>query len=409
MNRASIHQAFVEPKSSVNLKLKEIDDLLVEYPWFTGGYLIKLTKLKLENDFRFDSFLSQTAVRFQDRAALKQRVDDLENSNVEKLNEPSNTSDFSTAPDETEKNIREIGASYRHVMESVEKAIHSSDSDSFIPEFHSVEENPAELSVEEVEQSSPVFEQTEDVEIQPEIEEIPSVENLEIEVEATEVQEIEDSTSSIQSEDSPLETQAEKIQNEIETTTDFEEFDVQPVDISTQDENESTSDEFVSDYPLESTSIEENQVEIEDEILENESVVFEETEDKSVEIQPINTSSTFNSLADFLSALQPEEKPKPTLPEIKELIPDYVASVDYFKVKDEPISSIEVEQTPSNKEEVEDLFEEPISDTLARIYEMQGAYVMAIEVYEKLCLKFPNKKSYFAGRIETIQTKINQK
>jgi hypothetical protein len=49
-----------------------------------------------------------------------------------------------------------------------------------------------------------------------------------------------------------------------------------------------------------------------------------------------------------------------------------------------------------------------VTETLARIYVNQGYYSKAVDIYEKLCLKFPEKSSYFASQIEKVKEYIKK-
>lgn len=49
----------------------------------------------------------------------------------------------------------------------------------------------------------------------------------------------------------------------------------------------------------------------------------------------------------------------------------------------------------------------PVSETLARIFELQGNLPKAIYVYEQLSLIFPKKKTYFASQINLLKKKNN--
>lgn len=107
--------------------------------------------------------------------------------------------------------------------------------------------------------------------------------------------------------------------------------------------------------------------------------------DGDVENAISESSANSSSLIDaFLSNIPKIERPP--MPQRGEII------------ENEDISTKSVEEP-----------EELASEPLAQIYISQGYFEKALTVYEKLCLKYPEKSSYFADLIQNVKEQINSK
>ncbi len=89
--------------------------------------------------------------------------------------------------------------------------------------------------------------------------------------------------------------------------------------------------------------------------------------------------------------------------------PDINYLIDKF-LKEEP--RIKAKKDLPEKQEdlsVKSTYENPqlVTETLAHVYLKQGNKDKALDIYEKLCLKFPEKSSYFAQKIIAIKNEIN--
>ena len=164
-------------------------------------------------------------------------------------------------------------------------------------------------------------------------------------------------------------------------------------------------------------------------IEETEEPALEETslmEDKPTEVFSHIQPHTFDEwLKAFNNKGVPEEKEAPVVAqeevleetdELSELLAANT-SIDYLHelVKEETTyakglerfieEQIQKHKQPEVKKQVaeSDLNTEPATETMAKVYEMQKKYTKAIKTYEALTLKFPEKSSLFAARINYLK------
>ena len=89
-------------------------------------------------------------------------------------------------------------------------------------------------------------------------------------------------------------------------------------------------------------------------------------------------------------------------PNINELIDKFLKEEPRIKVKKDLPEKQEDLSAPSTSENPQ-----IATETLANVYLKQGKKEKALDIYEKLCLKFPQKSSYFAKKIIEIKNELN--
>ncbi len=105
--------------------------------------------------------------------------------------------------------------------------------------------------------------------------------------------------------------------------------------------------------------------------------------------------------------LVPIKKQKGIRTEQKDqLIDRFILDNPAFAVK--PRENSEVGEHPMAQIENVGEKDEFITETLARIYMNQGLYQKAINAFEKLSLKYPEKSAYFARQIEEVTNLLNK-
>ena len=122
----------------------------------------------------------------------------------------------------------------------------------------------------------------------------------------------------------------------------------------------------------------------------------------------LTNSTNSHSFTDWLKTFDEPNEMTDTLEDDEEDVeadyeesPSNVAVVKYNKEKSSFYSPIKMARL--SVQEDDDL----MTETLANIYADQEHFEKAIKAFEKLQLKYPEKRSYFAGRIKEIQIQLN--
>ncbi|MFM7681541.1 MAG: hypothetical protein ACKO7P_02210 [Bacteroidota bacterium] len=210
---------------------------------------------------------------------------------------------------------------------------------------------------------------------------------------------IEESSNTIEKlEEEEINVISEPIKSETEEIIDIQE--IEPIEADEQDE----LDKLITSAAIASTFVEKEleslpeikqEVEITEIIEEKEKP---ETIQKTISVEEKIENSSPKSFTDWLKASSNSIQQEIEEELEEERKPEYYT---FEKPKKEFFS-------PSKKaKESLDENKMPVSETLAKIFALQGNFSKAIYVYEQLILIFPEKKPFFATQIKNLKKKLN--
>ena len=189
--------------------------------------------------------------------------------------------------------------------------------------------------------------------------------------------------------------------------------------------NESALEEnSIAENIIEELIVEENPVEA-NLIEETETTIEPDPLDKLLRASLISSSFVDLTYTDELKSLQEEPKvqennndevqevAKPIAPQERQTFSQWLHFTD-AAAQDEPKEYLKFDKPKQDfyspaKKAKESLSSDqiPVSETLAKVYAMQGAVAKAIGVYEQLILLNPEKKSFFANQIKVLKKNLN--
>jgi hypothetical protein len=169
-----------------------------------------------------------------------------------------------------------------------------------------------------------------------------------------------------------VETASEPIQHEVETIIEEKEEVVQNDELDQLIQAESASNYSLADLPE-----------------------IEKPVEKTLQFTG-NQTLNFTDWLEFFEGNKPE-----SLKSEGEIIEDFIQENPHIgaaKHEDIPVENL---AKPSSL----DIDDEIVTETLAKIHLDQGNRMKAVEIYERLKLKYPEKSPYFAAQIEFIKQK----
>jgi hypothetical protein len=383
--------------------LAELSELVNIYPYFQTAHMLLLKSLRDNSDIRFENQLRNSAIHIADREVLFNYLQ--------------------IAPSIVEKEITDIQKETIAVPPEPEiQPVEIPEPEVQPAEIPEPEIQPVEIPEPEIQPAEVPEPEEQPVEVpEPEIQpvEIPESEVIPESVEGDFAQTILDSAMNSQNfideierdsrprlvKDQP-DSMASILERTVVGTIDPEMDDSYfgpdlfiPVSYDEPEAEEEEEEIFYMDPGFLFTP--RGEPEEEPVTVEEEPVTVEE-EPVTVEEEPVITEEELVAIEEVpeIPAVEPARS------DIDQKRKEQADLIDRF-IMANPRIIPQIEKPASPNEDLSKPFTEEhggfVTETLARIYVTQGYYSKAIDIYEKLSLKFPQKSNYFAAQIEKIR------
>ena len=373
MNLDQISTRIADPASCLGQEIPALKELTEKYPYSQIFSILYLKALSNQNDFGFEDALQKHAYRISDRMKLYDLIHGKSDNQQESIEESIQPVVEKVPETETVLEIVETEIEEKIVVETLPK------------HEIKVEAEEVVLLANEPETISETIEVIEEIEEEPKIEKVEVIEsNIEQEIE---------SINDVSEKEIPVEEinlHSDKINQDDELNLEI----ISQVVANVYNEN------------LENSIPEQKKIEIEEKI----------SEQIEPEISTIEKAD-FTEKRSFTSWLKMGEQPVQTLvPKEKKMAEEEIEVIEKqidiiinkFIEKEPSISRPQKEFYSPSKKAKESVNPDSLiyTETLANIFAIQGNFPKAIVAYEQLMLTNPEKKIFFATRIEELKEKL---